>query len=363
MKRSKRGNYQKVVALVLIAIVIISAVGFVANGWQPIINSGADSGDAGNNNGDVANKNENADEIPVVGEPKYYSYLTGLETTEELSRQLPIAFLTDPGLPLYGASYALVAIEFPTEGESRLVLYAENATSLGKIGPLLPTRDYISGILSHFGGTLLTMGNDDIVDYVAKEFSGSVIDLSKISGHHYTEVKNAFTNGDLIRAAITSGGGTTELTHTQRLPFSFIEIDSNELFFGNEANKITIPYPDGKSTELTYDAELGKYIYSKNGVQKVDMLTASNISFNNAFVLFADSVTHETSGGSELILKPTGSGSGYYMTGGTYVSIKWVCDGDSLTLYDQNDNKLTVNRGTSYIAFMKSTEKNQLSFS
>ena len=164
MKKSKHGNYQKVVALVLIAIVIISAVGFVANGWQPIINSGADSDNADTNNGDVASKDENTGESPVVVEPKYYSYLTGLETTEAISRQMPIVFLTDPSLPLYGASSAAVAIEFPTEGASRLVLYAENATSLGKIGPLLPTRDYISGILSHFGGTLLTMGNDDIVD-------------------------------------------------------------------------------------------------------------------------------------------------------------------------------------------------------
>ena len=363
MKRSKHGSYQKVVALVLIAIVIISAVGFVANGWQPIINSGADSDNAEGNNGDVANKNEGEDETPVIVEPKYYSYLTGLETTEEISRQVPIAFVTDPSQPLYGASSSSIAIEFPTEDASRLVLYSENATSLGKIGPIIPTRDYVSALLSHFGGTVFAMGNDDIVDYVAKEFSGSLIDLSKISGFHYTEVKNAFTNGDLVRAAILSSGSSTELGNTVRLPFSFIDTDLERLNFTQEARKITIPYAEGKITELTYDNEIGGYVYCKNGMQKNDMLTASKISFNNAFILFSDSVTHETSDGSELVLKTTGSGSGYYMTDGTYKSIKWICDGDSLTLYDEKDNKLTINRGTSYIAFVKSTAKNLVIFS
>ena len=361
MKRSKHGSYQKVVALVLIAIVIISAVGFVANGWQPIINSGADNDNADDNNGDVANGGEG--DTPVVVEPKYYSYLTGLETTETISRQVPIAFVTDPDLALYGASSSSLAIEFPTESSSRLVIYSESATSLGKIGPIISTRDYISAFLSHFGGTLFAMGNDDIVDYVAKEFPGSFIDLSKISGYHYNEVKNAFTNGDLVRAAIISNGSSTELGQTARLPFSFIDTDMDRLHFSQEARKITLPYADGKITELMYDNEIGKYVYCKNGVPKIDMLTASKIVYDNAFILFSDSVTHETSDGSELVLKTTGSGGGYYMTDGTYKSIKWICDGDTLTLYDEKDNKLTINRGTSYIAFMKYTAKNLVTFS
>ena len=363
MKKSKHGNYQKVVALVLIAIVIISAVGFVANGWQPIINSGADSDNADNGSGDIGNEQNGTDDIPVVVEPKYYSYLTGLETTEEISRKVPIIFLTNPDLPVYGISLSSLAIEFPTESSSRLVLYSETATSLGKVGPLLQSRDYISGLLSHFGGTLLSMGNDDIVDYVAKEFAGSYIDLSKATGYHYTEMDYAFTNGDLIRAAILFSQSPTEITHTVRLPFNFIEANEEKLSFNQAARNITLPYEDRKTTELIYDEERGMYIYSKNGVAKIDMLTASKICFTNAFVLFTDSVTYETSNGSEVVLKTTGSGSGYYMTNGTYKSIKWVCDGDTLTFYDENDNKLSVNRGTSYISFMKSTEKNRINFS
>ena len=366
MKRSKHGNYHKVVAFVLIAIVIISAVGFVANGWQPIINSGADSDDADKNSGDVADKDSESPgtgEIPVVVAPKYYSYLTGLEATEDISRRVPIVFFTDSNAPLYGASSSSLMIEIPTEEASRIVIYSETATDLGKIGPLLSSRDYINDILSHFGGTVLAMGNDDVVDYASKEFTGAYIDLTRLSGYHYTEMTSAFTNGDLVQAAIKSNDVSNELKESPRLPFAFIDVNCEKLRFNQEAGKITIPFTDNARSELIYDTATEKYIYYKNGIEKIDMLNASSIEFDNALILFTDSVTHETSSGTELILKTSGSGSGYYITNGTYKLITWRCDGDALTLYDDNENKLTVNRGTTYISYVKSTKANLVSFS
>ena len=93
------------------------------------------------------------------------------------------------------------------------------------------------------------------------------------------------------------------------------------------------------------------------------MLNTANIEYDNAFVLFADSVTYETTTGTELVMNTVGSGNGYYMTSGTYSPIKWIADGDTMTFYDENDNKLAVNRGTSYISFVKSTIAAEINFS
>ena len=365
MKRSKHGNYHKVVAFVLIAIVIISAVGFVANGWQPILDSEADNDDAVNNSGEITDSGgDNADDVPVVAPPKFYSYLTGLETTEEAEKTIAIAFLTDPELPLYGASSASLTIEFPIEGgKTRLLVYSECATSLGKIGPIMPTRDYISEYLLHFKATLLSSGNDDVIEYPSKEFKGGLIDISAISGYHYTEGESAFTNADLLRAALRTSGIDTSHDGQVRLPFSFVDVGSSNLAFDNPASEITIPQGSSGTTSLVLNGESGRYLYQKNGSAKSDMLNASEIAFDNVFVLFMDSVTYETSKGTELVLATTGSGNGYYATAGTYTAIKWVCDGDTLTLYDEQDNKLLVNRGTSFFALVKSTEQHLVTFS
>ena len=157
MKRSKQSNYLKVIAFVLIAIVIISALGFVANGWQPILNPEA-SGD--NDSIGNATDGDNGENFPVTAVPKYYNYLTGLETDEDGASRAPIAYVTDPQKTIYGISDSSLTIEFPIEGEdSRLLVFTDEATSLGKIGQIEPTRGYISNLVRYFGGILLSKGS------------------------------------------------------------------------------------------------------------------------------------------------------------------------------------------------------------
>ena len=369
MKKSKHRNYHKIVALVLIAIVLISAVGFVANGWQPIFNSEADSGDTENNENGNADKNNNGEggtegDIPVVADPKYYHYLTGLEVSEETSKRTPTTFIVNPSSLLYGVSSSPLSIEFPIEnGQTRLLIYSDNATSLGKIGAIEASRGYISNMLKHFGGTLISLGSDDIIEYSKIDVTKAHIDLSAITGYHYTELKNAFTNGDLLKAALFASGVPTELSGVQRLPFVFADESEEKILLDNTATRIDVPLSSETQTELVFNLDKGRYEYFKDGAVKTDMLSTATIEYDNVFVLFADSVTYETCVGTELVMNTLGTGSGYYMTNGTYAPIKWVADGDTMTFYDENDNKLEINRGTSYIAFVKSTNSSKLNFS
>ena len=368
MKKSKHGNYHKIVAFVLIAIVIISAVGFVANGWQPIFDFEADSGDTDNKGSGNADKNtggvnDSEDDTTVVAPPKYYHYLTGLEVSEEASKRTPTAFTVNPATSLYGVASSPLSIEFPIEnGKTRLLVYSDNATSLGKIGAIEASRQYISNMIKHFGGNILSLGTDDIIEYNGINVSKSHLNLTKMSGYHYTELESAFTNGDLLKAAIIAANVQTELSEIMRLPFVFTDIGEAEIVLDSAATRITIPISNEITTELIFNSETGRYSYCKDGAAKTDMLNMAKIEYDNVFVLFADSVTHETSGGTELVMNTIGSGNGYYMTNGTYASIKWIADGDTMTLYDENDNKLAVNRGTGYIAFVKSTNTSELKF-
>ena len=294
MKKSKHRNYHKIVALVLIAIVIISAVGFVANGWQPIFNSEADSGDTENNKNGNADENNNGEggtegDIPVVADPKYYHYLTGLEVSNEASKHNPTSFIVNPLSSLYGVSSSPLSIEFPIEnGQTRLLIYSDNATSLGKIGAIEATRGYISNMLKHFGGTLISLGTEDIIEYNKIDVSQTHIDLTKFSGYHYTELEKAFTNGDLLKAAIFAAGTQTEISEIKRLPFIFTDAAEDKILLNNIATRITIPLSSEIKTELIFDSKTGRYGYYKDGAVKTDMLCAANIEYDNVFVLFAN---------------------------------------------------------------------------
>ena len=103
---------------------------------------------------------------------------------------------------------------------------------------------------------------------------------------------------------------------------------------------------------------------SRNGTVKADMLTDSSVTFENVFLLFADSVTYETAESSELILNTQGKGTGYYFTEGTAIPIRWEAgDGGNLLFYSDSGEVLKINRGNSYIGFMKSSMRDSVSFS
>ena len=361
MKKSKQSNYLKVVAFVLIAIVIISTLGFVANGWQPILNP-EDNGE----NDSVANAPEgNGDtDIPVATLPVYYNYLTGLETDEDGAMRKPIAFVTDPQKTVYGIGGASLSVEFPIEdSESRLLIFTDKATSLGKIGQIKPTRGYISNLVKYFGGVLLSNGNEDIINYDSLVISDSHVDLSDLEGFHYTEGKTAYTNGDLLQAALNSLGIAPHFGISPKLPFNFAVIDTADNSPGTPCNQVLIPINTDNTTELKYNASNGRYTYIKDGIQMTDALTTSVVEYDNAFILLTDSVTHESAAGTSLVMKTNESGRGFYITGGAYTEIKWVAEGNTMTFYDTNDNKLTVNRGSSYIAFTKSVNSQNIIFS
>ena len=359
MKRSKQSSYLKVIALVLIAIVIISALGFVANGWQPILYPEA-SGD--NDSGDNISGGNNTN-VPIATAPKYYNYLTGLETDESGATRAPIAFVTDPQTTIYGIGGASLSVEFPIEGnESRLLIFTDKATSLGKIGQIESTRGYISNLVRYFGAILVANGNEDVIKYDSLSIADRYVDLSALSGFHYTEGTIAYSNGDLLDAALNSLGLSLNLDVAPKLPFNFTAPETSIDSLTMPCNRVLIPLNSNNTTELKYNAESGRYNYIKNEMPIVDALNASIVEYDNAFILLADSVTYESAVGTSIIMKTNESGRGYYLTKGSYTEIKWVAEGNTMTFYDANDNKLTVNRGSSYIAFVKSARAQLISF-
>ena len=61
----------------------------------------------------------------------------------------------------------------------------------------------------------------------------------------------------------------------------------------------------------------------KNSKTKSDMLTGNPVSFSNAFILFADTTTYESSTASEMVIDTEVGGNGYYFHNGKMTELRW----------------------------------------
>lgn len=362
MKSIKGGNLLRLVAFFVIAAILTCTVSFAAGGWQSFLQNEPDSDDAANNvpDGDV---DENIDgSIENGGEavvtPILKHYLTGIPISAAELGCAPISFIYSSDDPLYGISSAFLTVEIPTEnGNTRYLSLFSSNTYLGKIGSISPTRGYINTISAALGAQLVYRGGDDSFSYSTSEPIG--IDITQNSGYSYTEYTDYhYTNSDLVTAMIKNCGVSQVLGNHIRAPF--IHSDS-EIRGQQAAMNVVIPYSDSNTTQLAYSTADGKYTLYKGSNAIKDLLNDRTVSYDNVFVLFADAITYETADATETVFDTKGGGSGYYFTRGTAFNISWSVDKDgNLSFYNEMGGRLSVNVGTSYIAFERSSRKNNI---
>jgi len=387
MKTSKLNGVQKLLSVVLIAIMLIFVIGFAASGWyeeQPPnddtgntvdppsedVNPDEDNKDGNNENHDNEQNTPPQDDEPSgdppnedqpiidtedkPNDPIYYNAITGLEITADALGVIPYGYVVDPGAPLYGISSSDICIEFPTENEStRMLSYTTDTTMLWKIGSLVETRGFISEMSCFLGGVVISYGRDDILNYGIRDTAQYEIDLSKKQGCYFLEnTIYIYTSKEKSDSALDSATGICALPY-KSAPY----IHSEEQISGiSTAYSISIPYSDKSKVELLYSEKTGRYLYYKAGMRKMDMLTGNNVGFDNVYVLFADSTTYEKAHGSELVIETLSGGSGYYATNGSSVEIHWgINELGELCFYSLSGEKLIVNTGTAYVAFYKSS--------
>ena len=349
MKSNKQSNLLRPVAFFALAAILILTVAFAASGYNETKDEGEDLSPPLQNEGENKPTQE-----PT---PDYFDRLTGLPTTVDKTDLTGVAFVLNSTDPLFGVHSSKVTIEIPTEGGgTRLVVHLDKDALPGKIGSLSPTRGYISSLSSAFSGLLVSYGNDG---KLSGADNNDGFDMSRISGYSYTEYTTYhYTNADLVTAGIknlslpdTTGGA---------LPFYFVKY-GEEMRLTQRATRLTIPYSDTNTTDLVYSGEDGEYKLLKNGNASIDLLNGKPLSYKNVFLLFADSITYETSDYTEMILNTDGGGKGIYLTNGTYREIYWSKgEGGELIFTTPEGDLLEINRGTSFISVAKSSESKNI---
>ncbi len=378
MNTEKSGNLQKTIAIIIIAAIalffILATVvqGFGADTDMPSDDKTPEDTDTPQDTTDdttppadenLPPENESKDDETVTTPEKikYKSYLTGLDISEEQYPYQRLVYICKNSPSIYGASSSELIIEIPCEsGETRYAVYTPYNSNLGKIGALAPTRAYISDTVRLFGGLICAYGSDDTVSY-GKTNPLLHLDLSKSDSYFYKEnINSIYTRQDLIEKIITSERIDMLAVKTPSVPFCFAE---NPISAKTDAKLLSIPYSEENQTAFAFDEASGKYKFLKNGKQQYDMLSGEKLSFDNLLVLFADSVTYETSGGVETVMNTDGNGAGYYLSCGKLTEFKWeIDDSGELRFLSLSGNELQINAGKSYIAYYKSSNIKSVTF-
>lgn len=352
---TKKNSFTKLLSFAIISVLLICIMVFAISGWQeePKDENSANNGETseeGDNNIPPPTPPTNTEKEEET--PKYINAMTGLFVSENEFNSSPLGILINAQSTVYGLSTADVCIEFPTElSSNRLLFFTSKPDSLWKIGPIAQTREYINAVASLFMLPILHFSSDDIIEYGETDLGNLSLDLSSYSDTYFKELQYTYTTGPLVNLMFERMTLTKDFSYG-KIPFLF----SEDTFLGTlEAKTVMIPYSSTNESEFYYSEEKGTYSYHKSGNAVTDILYGKGVEFKNLFILLSDATTHETAGGSELVVDTLSGGRGYYISEGKKTEILWSVDENSNYKFQTLDgNLLSVNKGNSYITFYKS---------
>lgn len=303
------------------------------------------------------NKKEYEEEspTPTILEKKD---LNIIDTSSD-ARPIAVMINNHPTARLYhrGLQDAYIVYEIIVEGGlTRYMAVFKDATTT-QIGSVRSSRHYYldyalenDAIYVHFGwspqaqsdiGTLGVNNVNGLYD------NGFWRDKSLgISTEH-----TAYTSMEKIASDISRKGYRTTSDKKTLLNYSVKEVDLSKLDGAKKADTVSIRYSSSVTTSYTYDAEVRVYKRSVNGKAHTDYETKEQYTAKN---IITYQVTNSTISGDKKgrqAFDNLGEGTGYYISDGYAVPIKWKKDDRSTqTIYTYlNGEEIDVNDGNTYI--------------
>jgi len=290
--------------------------------------------------------------------------LTGFALPSSKANQRPVIVCINNDFaarPQWGTGRADVVYEYLMEGfgitRFSAIFYSQDAS---RIGPVRSARliNYYMGAL-YDSGILCSGANDQVRHMLHHEslFPYLDIDLDDPNNTRYSvsigrDYRTRLrTSTDFLRRFIVDQG-------EERAPsirgFTFGTAPSG----GVSARTVTIPYPRGTSSHVSYryDATNGRYLRTMGGVAHVDGDTGIQIAPENVIIQY---ITHEITdmpedslGNKSIRLNLFGSGQAIVFRDGLAFVGTWSSDyGGSLPrFFDQSGNEIPLKAGTTWIS-------------
>lgn len=168
-----------------------------------------------------------------------------------------------------------------------------------------------------------------------------------------------FTSMELIKKGIAKRGYSDQSTKDTLLNYSVDNIDLSKLEESEAADEVIIPYSNSITTSYKYDAKNKVYLRYVNNKEHTDYVTKEQYTAKNIITYKVSNQTIKGDDKNRQELDTVGSGSGYYISNGYAVPIKWEKkDRKSQTVYTYMDgSEIDVNDGNTYIQIQPASKK------
>ncbi len=280
--------------------------------------------------------NGDATEVLMMKDGMVMSDLTGEWINADLADKRYFGIMVNnisEAMPQSGVERADVIYEILEEGgiTRLLAIYQGDYEDIERIGPVRSARHYFDrkaleydAVFVHWGHSIYAGQDFDVIEDLDD------IDLNGKDGSYGFRVSRpgkalehtGYTSGQNIADAIAKNEFDTEKCDTYKKMFNF-NVKDKVPEGGQDANKITTAFNDGRKPWFEYDADSGLYKRFQYGTEQIDELTGNQLAFKNVIIQFAP---HQGISGDQvgcIDVNLVGEGEGWYASDGKIIPIKW----------------------------------------
>ena len=306
-----------------------------------------------------------------------------LQIVNENSNQRPIAVMIDNNIgddKHAGLQDSYINYEIIVEGGLTRIMALYKDKDVNLIGPVRSSRHYFldyalehDAVYAHFGWS--PYAERDIKALGVNNINGLTDSTPFARDPEIAQPHNVFTSTTKLRNYLQTKNYASESTNWKVLKYSVDEINlkpeeetteqpttttdsntntettpqSNTDSNLSTANKINIVYSYYQNRSYTYDSENKYYLRSMNGKAHLDKTTNNQLHFKNIIIMKVSNKQLDSEGRQDLTT--TGSGTGYFITNGYALPIRWTkTSRNAKTIYTYTDgSEVKVNDGNTFI--------------
>lgn len=275
-----------------------------------------------------------------------------------------------------GLDGASIVYETMVEGGiTRLLAIFKDVSKVGELGTVRSARYSFVDLANGHDATYFHCGLDKTYcgPYMKKLGEDDIDINTGTYGAYGYRVKNGlakehtmYTTGELIGKALKAAKNRTQKDSKHAELYepwqNFVSKDAKVTLSGGAANNVSVFYSSSYVTSFAYDAASGKYVKSNKSGNNKDYRTGKTNSYDNVLVLFTDVGNFPD---NYRVYSKLDGGSGYYISNGTYMKIKWTKGGTSnpIKITDENGSKVSYNPGTSYVCITSNSHQSKTTVS
>lgn len=292
----------------------------------------------------------NESEMEEIKEGKWISPLSGIETTEEISKTRPVAVMYDNHPKARwqsGLKDAEIVYEFPVENPYTRYIAMFLLNEPESLGPIRSTRPYLVQTIASYDPIYVRCGGSE--EGKREVQTHNIADIDCLESKAFTRSSSKKAPNNLYISMNNIRREQERLGYSNDSNFKgYIFNEDNKDILGDKAETISISYNDNNSTKYVYNKNEKTYKRYKDGREHIDESDSSNIFARNIIIQKASSRVVDDAGRKKIDI--IGSGEGMYITNGRFKNISWEKSSASdKTIYSDRDGEISLNPGTTWI--------------